>query len=147
MALACRCATADPVQQTDARLWTAADLGSLDRVLTAEMKGTGAAYTQVIKGMTYGALILHREVTGSPEFHVKLNDFFVILSGEGDIEVGGKVTGERSIAPDERQGRKLTGGTFYKVRQGDVMFVPAGHWLQVFVAKGEVLRTIIIKTQ
>ena len=111
------------------------------------MRGTGAAYTQISKGKTYGALVLHREVTGEPELHVKLNDFFVILGGEGEIEIGGQVIGEKTIAADEKRGQKLVGGTFYKVKKGDVVFVPANHWLQVFIAKGKVLRTIIIKTQ
>jgi mannose-6-phosphate isomerase-like protein (cupin superfamily) len=145
--LACGRAMADSKERTGARLWTAADLKSLDSALISEMRGTGAAYTQVIEGKTYGVLVLHREATGDPELHVKLNDFFVILSGEGRIEVGGRVIGENAIVPDEKRGQKLVGGTFYKVRQGDVLFVPANHWLQVFVAKGEVLRTIIIKTQ
>lgn len=145
--LASGCALAGSKERTGARLWTASDLESLDRVLISEMRGTGAAYRQVIEGKTYGALVLHREASGDPELHVKLNDFFVILSGEGRIEVGGRVIGEKAIVADEERGQKLVGGTFYEVRQGDVLFVPANHWLQVFVAKGEVLRTIIIKTQ
>lgn len=147
MAFASGCALADSAAPTGARLWTAAALESLDNALISEMRGTGAAYIQIIKGKTYGALVLHRDATGDPELHVKLNDFFVILSGEGEIEIGGQVIGEKAIAADEKRGRKLVGGTFYNVKEGDVMFVPANHWLQVFVAKGKVLRTIIIKTQ
>lgn len=128
---------------TGARLWTAADLESLN----ATLKATGAPYTQVIKGETYGALLLRREVSGDPELHVRLNDFFVVLSGEGRIEVGGRVTGERTVAPDEKRGRKLAGGALYEVRQGDILFVPANHWLQVLVARGKVLQAVIIKTR
>ena len=142
MALACRCAAADP-QPTGARLWTRADLQSLDRSLAEN----GAPYTQVIKGDKYGVLLLRRSVSGTPELHVKLNDFFVVLSGAGEIRVGGRVTGGKTIAPDEERGRKLTGGALYHVQQGDVLLVPANHWLQVLIAKGEVLRALIIKTQ
>jgi mannose-6-phosphate isomerase-like protein (cupin superfamily) len=147
MALVSGCAVANSAQPSGARLWTAADLESLDSALVAKMSGTGAAYTQIIKGKTYGALVLRREATGDPELHVKLNDFFVVLRGEGEIEVGGRVIGEKTIAADEKRGRKLVGGDFYKVKEGDVMFVPANHWLQVFVAQGKVLKTVIIKTQ
>jgi hypothetical protein len=49
MAMACQCAMADSPQPTGARLWTRADLQSLDRALSSEMKGTGAAYTQVVE--------------------------------------------------------------------------------------------------
>jgi mannose-6-phosphate isomerase-like protein (cupin superfamily) len=143
MALACRCAMAGSPEPSGATLWTHAELGSLNRML----ERTGAPYAQVIKGKTYGALVLRRAVSGDPELHVKLNDFFVVLSGEGQIRVGGRVTGERAVAPDEKRGQTLTGGALYRVEPGDVLFVPANHWLQVLVAKGDVLRAIIIKTR
>jgi mannose-6-phosphate isomerase-like protein (cupin superfamily) len=143
MALICRCALAGSPQPAGARLWTEADLESLSRSLAQ----TGAPYTQLIKGKTYGALVLRRAVSGEPELHVKLNDFFVVLGGQGEIRVGGRVTGEKTIAPDEKRGRKLLGGALYRVGPGDLLFVPANHWLQVLVTRGEVLRAIIIKTQ
>ena len=102
---------------------------------------------QVLKGRTYGALILRRAVSGDPELHVKLNDFFVVLGGEGEIKVGGRASGVKTIAPDEERGERLVGGARYRVRRGDVLFVPADHWLQVLVAKGQVLRALIIKTR
>ena len=142
MALACPCAMAASPQPT-ARLWTQADLESLS--LTLEK--TGTPYTQVIKGKTYGVLLLRRAVSGVPELHARVNDFFVVLSGEGEIEVGGRVTGDRTVAPDEKRGERLVGGTLYRVRRGDVLFVPANHWLQVQIAKGQVLRALIIKTE
>ena len=143
MALACQCAIADSPQPVGARLWSQADLDSLNRTL----ESTGAPYTQLITGRTYGALLLCRAVSGDPELHVKLNDFFVVLGGAGEIRVGGHVAGEKTVAPGEKRGRMLTGGALYQVKRGDVLFVPANHWLQVLVANGEVLRAIIIKTQ
>lgn len=140
-------ALADSPQPTHARLWTAAQFASLDKTLTSEMRGTGVAYTYVIHGKTYGALLLHREVTGEAELHVKLNDFFVILGGEAGIKVGGRVIGAKVITADEKLGRTLVGGTVYDVKRGDVLFVPANHWLQVIVARGEVLSAVVIKAQ
>jgi mannose-6-phosphate isomerase-like protein (cupin superfamily) len=78
---------------------------------------------------------------------VKVNDFFVVLSGEGEIEVDGRVTGEKTVAPDEKRGEKLMGGALYRVKRGDVLLVPANHWLQVLIAQGHVLRALIIKTE
>ena len=126
-----------------ARSWTGADLESLSLAL----QKTGVPYTQLIKGKTYGALLLRRAVSGDPELHVKVNDFFVVLSGEGEIEVGGRVAGEKTVAPDEKRGEKLIGGALYRVKRGDVLLVPANHWLQVLIAKGHVLRALIIKTE
>lgn len=143
MTLACRCATAGSPAPAEARLWTRAALDSLSRTL----EDTGAPYTRVIEGKTYGALLLRRAVSGSPELHGKLNDFFVVLGGEGEIRVGGRVTGAKLVAPDEKRGQKLTGGVLYRVKRGDVLFVPANHWLQVLVGKGDVLQALIVKTR
>lgn len=142
MTLGCGCALAGPSQPTGPRLWTRADLDSIS--LTLERNGT--PYTQILKGKTHGVLLMRRTASGEAELHERLNDFFVVLTGQGEVEVDGRVSGERTVAPDEKRGEKLVGGTLYRVRQGDVLFVPANHWLQVLVAKGEVLRAIIIKT-
>lgn len=145
--LASACAPADSAAPAGAILWTATGFQSLDTTLIAQMKGTGAANIRVLQGKTYSALLLHREVTNVPELHVKLNDLFVILSGAAKIEVGGAVSGARVTGPGEKLGQKLTGGTFYDVRQGDVLFVPANRWLQVFIPPGKVLRALIVKTR
>lgn len=126
-----------------ARSWTSADLASL----SVALEKTGAPYTRLIKGKAYGALLLRRAVSGAPELHVRVNDFFVVLSGAGEIEVGGRVTGEKTVAPGEKRGEKLVGGVRYRVGPGDVLLVPANHWLQVLIAKGQVLRALIIKTE
>lgn len=143
MALACPCAMAQAPQPTAGRSWTRADLESLS--LTLEK--TGAPYTQLFKGKTYSALLLRRTVSGAPELHVRVNDFFVVLRGAGEIEIGGRVTGEKTVAPGEKRGEKLAGGARYRVERGDVLLVPANHWLQVLIAKGQVLRALIIKTE
>jgi mannose-6-phosphate isomerase-like protein (cupin superfamily) len=143
MALACRWTLAASPRPTGARLWTDSDLEQL----TATLRQTGLPYRRVLNGKTFEALLLRRAVSGNPELHVKLNDFFVVLGGEGKIRVGGSATGVKTVAPDEERGETLLGGTLYRVRRGDVLFVPANHWLQVLVAKGRVLRAIIIKTQ
>lgn len=143
MALACPPVMAQSPQPTGARLWTEADLGALN--LTLEK--TRNPYTQVIRGKTYGALLLRRGLSGDPELHVRVNDFFVVLGGEGEIEVGGRVSGAKTVAAGEERGRRLVGGAIYRVKRGDVLFVPANHWLQVQIAPRHVLRALIIKTE
>jgi mannose-6-phosphate isomerase-like protein (cupin superfamily) len=138
---------ADSAEPAGAKLWTRADLKALDESLSAEMGDAHTAYRQVLSGATHGALVIHREVTADPELHVKLNDFFVVLEGEGAVKVGGTVTGERTIKPDEKQAEKLDGGTLYELEPGDVLFVPANIWHQVMVAKGKKLSAILIKAE
>ena len=142
VALACPCAMAGSPPATAARSWSGADLESLG----AALGKSGAPYTQLLEGKTYSALLLRRAVSGDAELHVKVNDFFVVLSGEGEIEVGGRVTGEKAVAPDEKRGEKLVGGARYRVQRGDVLFVPANHWLQVLIPQGHVLQALIIKS-
>jgi mannose-6-phosphate isomerase-like protein (cupin superfamily) len=141
------CLIADSAEPAGAKLWTRADLQALDKSLISKMGGAKTAYTQVLNGGTHGALVIHREVTADPELHVKLNDFFVVLAGEGAVKVGGTVTGERAIKTDEQQAQKLDGGTLYKIEQGDVLFVPANVWHQVIVAEGNELSAILIKAE
>ena len=147
LAWGCGGAAARSPDPSGARLWTAADLRLLDKSLISEMSGTGVAYTYVLRGKAYGALLLHRETTGDPELHVKVNDFFVVLGGEAEVRVGGRVAGEKAAGAGEKRGRGLVGGMLYKVAAGDILFVPANHWLQVVIAQGEVLRAMVIKAQ
>lgn len=140
-------AKAEAHDPSGARLWTRADLESLDRILIDRMGNGKTAFTQVLDGGRHGVLVLHREVTADPELHVGLNDFFVVTGGAGEIRIGGNVTGARIIKPDEKLGTTLQGGTLYPVRQGDVLFIPANVWHQVIVAKGEALSAILIKAQ
>jgi mannose-6-phosphate isomerase-like protein (cupin superfamily) len=90
---------------------------------------------------------MHREVNGPAELHVKLNDFFVFLGGEGQIKVGGTVAGEETIGPGEKTGKTLDGGTLYKVKQGDVLFVPANTWHQTLVEPGKKLSAMVMKAE
>lgn len=141
------CLIADSAEPAGAKLWSRTDLQAIDKSLIFKMGDAKTAYTQILNGGTHGALVIHREVTADPELHVKLNDFFVVLNGEGAVKVGGTVTGERTIKTDERQAEKLDGGTLYKIKQGDVLFVPANVWHQVIVAKGSELSAILIKAE
>lgn len=145
VALAVGCLTAGSAEPPEVRLWTNADLKSLDKTLIAKMGDAKTSYTQVMTGDTYKTLVMHREVTSEPERHLKLIDFFLFTSGAGEIRVGGSVTGVKTVAPNEEQGQTLDGGTVYKVKQGDVMFIPANVWHQTIIPKGGKLSAIVFK--
>jgi mannose-6-phosphate isomerase-like protein (cupin superfamily) len=138
---------ADSVERSAARRWTRADLQALDAALISQMGQAQTAFAQVLSGDTHGMLLIHREVTADPELHEKLNDFFVVLEGEGAVKVGGTVSGARTVKPNEQLAQRLDGGTLYEVRQGDVLFVPANVWHQVMVGEGKKLSAILIKAE
>ncbi len=138
---------ADSAEPSGARLWTRADLQALDSALISQMGQAHTAFKQVLSGGTHGMLVIHREVTADPELHEKLNDFFVVLDGEGAVKVGGMVSGARPLKPYEKLAQRLDGGTLYEVRQGDVLFVPANVWHQVIVGEGKKLTAVLIKAE
>jgi mannose-6-phosphate isomerase-like protein (cupin superfamily) len=135
---------ADP---SGAKLWTAADFNALEKILVTKMDATKSGSQQVMNMKTHNALVFHREGTGEPEIHVKLADFMVVLSGEGQIQVGGNLTEGKSTAPDEIRGKTLEGGMMYKIAQGDVLYVPANTPHRTHVAPGKQLNVMVIKVQ
>ncbi|HEY5347668.1 MAG TPA: hypothetical protein VIJ72_05705, partial [Rhizomicrobium sp.] len=71
-------------------------------------------------------MIVRRDKTGDVEVHDKLCDVLIAQTGHAVILVGGKVSGNHQIAPDEWRGGKITGGTAHDFSPGDVIWIPAG---------------------
>jgi mannose-6-phosphate isomerase-like protein (cupin superfamily) len=71
-------------------------------------------------------LMVRRDRTGDVEVHDRLCDVLVAQTGHASIVIGGKVTGNRQIAPGEWRGGKITGGTTHDFSPGDVVWIPAG---------------------
>jgi mannose-6-phosphate isomerase-like protein (cupin superfamily) len=130
---------------TGAKLWTSADFKALEKMLIPRMDHTKGGSEQIINKSTHNALVFHREGSGEPEIHTKLADFMVVLSGEGQIQVGGKLTDPKTTATEEIRGKTLDGGTMYKIAQGDVLYVPANTPHRTHVAAGKELNVMVIK--
>jgi mannose-6-phosphate isomerase-like protein (cupin superfamily) len=145
--LAALCFQAYASDVAGAKLWTAADFKALEKTLIPKMDRTKGGSQQVLNEKTHNALVFHREGSGEPEIHVKLADFMVVLSGEGQIQVGGNLTGGKTTAPEEIRGKTLEGGMMYKIAQGDVLYVPANRPHRTHVAPGKQLNVMVIKVQ
>lgn len=72
--------------------------------------------------------ILNVRSTGSaasPERHRDWHDLSLYLLGGNDVRVGGELTGAYEIADGELREGTLTGGSVFRVRAGDLLWVPA----------------------
>ena len=133
--------------KTGAKLFSAGDLKGFEKSLVPKMDQTKGGNQTLLTTKTHGALVFHREGSGEPEIHTKLADFMIVLSGEGQIQVGGNLTEGKTTAPDEIRGKALDGGTMYKIAQGDVLYVPANVPHRTHVAAGKQLNVMVIKAQ
>lgn len=60
------------------------------------------------------------------EVHDGSDDIYYVLSGEATLMLGGSLIDPNEISPGEWRAKTATGGTIYKIRKGDVVFVPRG---------------------
>ena len=139
-----------PVYAADssgAILWSAHDFKGFEKSLVPKMDATKGGNAELIKEKTYNAIVFHREGSGPPEQHEKLADFMVVKSGEGAIQVGGKLIDAKPSGVNELRGSALEGGTKYPVSAGDVLYIPANTPHRTLVEAGKQLNVMVIKVQ
>ena len=95
----------------------------------------------------YSLMVARREADGEAEIHEGWADIHIPQDGEAVILHGGKLEGGRVTQPGEIRGGKIVGGTIQKVREGDVVVIPAGVPHQTLVAKGKPVTVMIIKVE
>jgi mannose-6-phosphate isomerase-like protein (cupin superfamily) len=73
-----------------------------------------------------------REAPGQAEVHARDTDVIYVLEGTATLVTGGRIVGEREVAPDELRGDSIDGGTPHALSPGEVMVVPSGtpHWFR-----------------
>lgn len=101
--------------------------------------------TPVPTGPGATVLMVRRHGAGEVEVHDHLNDEFVVRAGHAVVRVGGTVAGNRQTAPGEWRGGEITGGNFYRLSPGDVLWIPAGQPHQTLVGKGAAFDYLAIK--
>ena len=74
----------------------------------------------------------HRAGPGEAELHDKETDIFYVVEGNASFVTGGTILGGRQTAPGQTRGTDIRGGLIHRLKQGDVIVVPAGipHWFK-----------------
>lgn len=60
------------------------------------------------------------------EVHDNSDDIYYVLSGEATLILGGSLVEPNEISPGEWRAKTASGGTGYKIKKGDLVFVPRG---------------------
>ena len=86
-----------------------------------------------------------REASGIPELHQKVDDIFVIESGEATLITGGTIVGPKTTAADEVRGQSIQGGTKRTISTGDFVHIPANTPHQFLVDEGKQITYAVVK--
>lgn len=71
-------------------------------------------------------VITAKDIAPQAELHEDYTDIFVILEGQEELFIGGKITNKKSNSPGEWSGSKLLGARRYLVKAGDMVIIPKG---------------------
>jgi len=96
----------------------------------------GLAATLLPAGIRMQLFIVNRDAVGEAELHATSEHFYIAQAGEADVLLGSRVEGNRQIAPGEWRGGKILDGKPYRMKPGDVLWIPPGTAHQVIPKKG-----------
>ena len=105
------------------KYWSAAELKSLAKVLPNKSDAKTSSENMGNFGVDH-ALTVHREGSGVAELHERESDLMVIVSGNGELLVGGTMPGAKTTAPGEVRAPSIEGGVRQKLSPGDIIHIP-----------------------
>ncbi len=125
------------------KVWSSADL--MKRLSTAKTDSHKITGAPLDASSGYRLSVFKREANGLPELHQKVDDVFVVESGEAILITGGTITGPKTTAPNEVRGQSIQGGTKRKVATGDFVRIPANVPHQFLVDEGKQITYAVMK--
>jgi len=129
--------------QDAAKVWSAADIAK--RLSSAKPEAHQVKGTALDHSNGYRMSANRRDASGIAELHEKVDDVFVIESGEATLITGGKIPGAKTTAPNEVRGQSIEGGTKRKVAAGDFVHIPAGTPHQMLLDDGKQITYAVVK--
>lgn len=127
-------------------LWKAAEL---QQRVTALSKSVGADHSSRETLADFGDhrfRLLYRDADGNPEQHDRIIDIVMVQSGEGTLQMGGKMIGQRvGSGAGEYVGTSLEGGERHALGAGDILQIPAAVPHSFLVAKGQHIAYVLLK--
>jgi mannose-6-phosphate isomerase-like protein (cupin superfamily) len=104
--------------------WNSGQLVDVEKKLKTKMDKYYNAVDNFIINDSYTAMMNHKEGTAESEIHVHLAEFQIILTGEGAMDLGGKVVNSRTAGPNEIRGTALEGAARQPLMPGDMLYIP-----------------------
>jgi len=128
------------------KYWSAADLKGMAKPLSNKTD----AKTSLENLGDFGvdrAVTVHREGSGLAELHETEADLMVIVSGKGELIVGGTMRDGKTTAAGEVRGPSIDGGMHQKLSPGDIIHVPPKTPHQVLLDPGAQITYFVLKVK
>lgn len=125
------------------KVWTVAEIAK--RLESAKPEAHQVRGTSLESSKGFRMSANRRDASGIAELHEKVDDIFVIESGEGTLVTGGTITGRHTTAPGEVRGATIEGGTKHKVTAGDFVHIPANTPHQMVLEAGKQITYAVVK--
>ena len=95
-------------------------------------------YCEFVKRLDHGNMV---------EQHANWIDQITVLSGEGVLTYGGKLSGANEASPGEIRGGTQTGATVQALHPGDFVLIPAGMPHKFDAALGKEFNYVVFKSR
>ena len=128
------------------KYWSAAELKSLAKPLSNKADARTSSENLGDFGVDH-ALTVHREGSGVAELHETESDLMVIVSGNGELVVGGTMRDGKTTAVGEVRGPSIDGGVRQKLSPGDIVHVPPKTPHQVLLDPGAQITYFVLKVK
>jgi mannose-6-phosphate isomerase-like protein (cupin superfamily) len=127
-------------------LWRADELSKRDQVLSGKIGADHSARETLADYGDHRFRYIRRDADGFPEQHNQIVDVVFVKSGEGTLQLGGKVIGlKASSGNGEFVGTSLEGGERHAIAAGDVIHIPATVPHAFLVPKGKHITYVLFK--
>jgi hypothetical protein len=127
-------------------LWRAGELSKRDQALSTKIGADHSARETLADYGDHRFRFIRRDADGFPEQHNQIVDVVFVQSGEGTLQLGGKVVGlKASNGAGEFVGTSLEGGERRAIAAGDVVHIPAAIPHAFLVPKGKHITYVLFK--
>lgn len=129
------------------KYWSAAELKGLSKPLSNKADAKTSSENLASFGSADHAMMVHREGSGVAELHETESDLMVIVSGKGELIIGGSMPSAKTTAENELRGPSIEGGDRQKLSPGDIIHVPPKTPHQVLLDPGTQITYFVLKVK
>jgi quercetin dioxygenase-like cupin family protein len=127
------------------QMWRTSELKQRDEKLGQHYEADHSSRETLGEFGDHRFRLIRRDADGFPEQHDNIVDVVIVQSGEGTLQLGGKMLGDKSNSPGEHLGTSLEGGDKHPIAAGDIMHIPPSIPHAFLVPKGGHITYILVK--